>query len=73
MEDISKRVYLDTNILQKDLRIRIPKQILTNLNATPGETYFDIYLDPQTGAVVLRKAKNDGKNDLLSKDCMLKF
>lgn len=33
-------IYLDTYILQQDMRIRMPKSILTNLNIEKGKTHF---------------------------------
>ena len=40
----SNVVYVDTCILQKDRRIRLPKSILTNLNILSGEVKFEIFL-----------------------------
>lgn len=51
-----KEILLDSNQLQKDLRIRLPKQILSNLPATVG-TIFDIYLCPENNDIILRIAK----------------
>ena len=36
-------IYLDTYILQQDMRIRMPKSILTNLNIEKGKTHLDVY------------------------------
>lgn len=41
----SKCVYLDTYVLQQDMRIRLPKSILENMSAEKGTTKFDIYLN----------------------------
>lgn len=38
-------VYLDTYVLQQDMRIRLPKTILQNMNVEKGETHCDIYLN----------------------------
>ena len=38
-------IYLDTYLLQQDMRIRLPKAILPNLSAEKGKTKFEIYLD----------------------------
>ena len=46
--------YLDTYILQQDMRIRLPKAVLANLNAVKGATKFDIYLDPIENTLVLK-------------------
>ncbi len=53
---MNKNLYLDTYILQQDMRIRMPKPIITNLNIVPGETYFDIYIDPDTNNIILKKS-----------------
>ena len=47
-------LYLDTYVLQQDMRIRMPKSILTNLNAQKGITKFDFYLDTSTNELVLK-------------------
>lgn len=48
-------IYLDTYILQKDMRIRLPKSILANLNAEKGVTKFKIYYDQAEYSIVLKK------------------
>ncbi|MGD9678230.1 MAG: hypothetical protein AB7V16_07800 [Vulcanibacillus sp.] len=50
---VVNKIYLDTYMLQKDMRIRMPKEIVPNLEATPGETYFEIYYDPVTKEIML--------------------
>lgn len=40
----SGRIYLDSYVLQKDNRIRLPKGIEANMEVIPGETYFDVFL-----------------------------
>ncbi|HCJ4368678.1 TPA: hypothetical protein ACSK4P_002691 [Listeria innocua] len=47
-------VYLDTYVLQQDMRIRLPKSILSNLNVEKGKTKFDIYLDTTDNSLILR-------------------
>lgn len=56
-------MYLDTYVLQQDMRIRMPKAILANLNAQKGISKFDIYLDPTTNDLVLKihQDKEDSK------------
>lgn len=51
----TNEIYLETYVLQQDMRIRMPKFILTNLGAQKGKTKFDIYLDVATQELVLRK------------------
>ncbi len=49
-----KLLYLDTYVLQKDMRVRLPKSVLSNLNLTKGESEFDIYLDVKNNSLVLK-------------------
>lgn len=46
--------YLDTYVLQQDMRIRLPKAVIANLDAVKGSTKFDIYLDPASNSLVLK-------------------
>jgi len=57
-----REVLLDSNPLQKDLRIRLPKQILSNLPVGVG-TIFDIYLCPETNDIILRIQNNAASPD----------
>lgn len=52
-------IYLDTYVLQQDMRIRMPKSILSNLNVEKGATRFAIFLDKKNDQLVLRKVKPD--------------
>lgn len=47
-------IYLDTYILQQDMRVRMPKAILTNLGVEKGETKFDVYLDREDKSIILK-------------------
>lgn len=47
-------IYLDTYVLQQDMRVRLPKSILSNLNVEKGKTKFDIYIDPSDNSLRLR-------------------
>ena len=47
-------MYLDTYVLQRDMRIRMPKSILTNLKVQKGISKFDFYLDPSSNDLVLK-------------------
>lgn len=47
-------IYLDTYVLQQDMRIRMPKSILSNLNVEKGETKFDVYLDREEKSIILK-------------------
>lgn len=59
----NSEVLLEKNMLQKDLRIRLPKQILTNLNIVVGEE-LDIYIDKIKQEIIIRKSKSNS-NDAL--------
>lgn len=39
---MKSKIYLDTYVLQQDMRIRLPKSVLSNLNVIKGSTKFDI-------------------------------
>lgn len=47
-------IYLDTYILQQDMRIRMPKSILSNLNVEKGESKFNIFFDKENACLVLK-------------------
>lgn len=51
----SNRIYLDSYILQQDMRVRMPKAILENLDAVKGKTMFDIFYDSDEDAIILKK------------------
>lgn len=50
-------IYLDTYVLQKDMRIRLPKSILENLDLEKGKSKFKIYYDKINSQLVLRVEK----------------
>lgn len=47
-------IYLDTYVLQQDMRIRLPKSVLTNLNVEKGISRFQIYFDKMNESLVLK-------------------
>lgn len=47
-------IYLDTYVLQQDMRVRLPKAILSNMGVKKGKTKFDIYLDSKDNSLVFR-------------------
>ena len=51
---MSEPLYLDTYVLQQDMRIRLPKSILNNMGAVKGKTNFAIYLDSASNELILR-------------------
>ena len=58
-----KMIYLDSCILQQDMRIRMPKTVLVNLELEKGKSFFDVYLNKEEGTVVLKVKKPDDPND----------
>ena len=52
---MSEPIYLDTYVLQQDMRIRLPKSIINNMNVTKGVTHFSIYLDADNASLILKK------------------
>lgn len=55
-------IYLDTYVLQQDMRIRLPKSILTNLSVEKGTSKFAIYFDRKNNSIVLKVDDLDEKN-----------
>lgn len=55
---MSEPIYLDTYVLQQDMRIRLPKSIINNMNVTKGVTHFSIYLDTDNASLILKKVDN---------------
>lgn len=57
-------IYLDSHVLQQDMRIRLPKSILSNLQAEKGKTMFSIYYDNETNSLVLKaESRSDCANE----------
>ena len=50
-------IYLDTYVLQQDMRIRLPKSILNNLSIEKGISKFAIYFDKKNNSLVLKVEK----------------
>lgn len=55
-------IYLDTYILQQDMRIRLPKSIINNLSVEKGISRFAIYFDKSNNSLVLRVDKSMEEN-----------
>ena len=51
-------VFLETYVLQQDMRIRLPKAILSNVGAEKGKTMFDIYFSADDNTIVLKVHTN---------------
>lgn len=59
-------IYLDTYTLQQDMRIRLPKSVLTNMNIEKGKTKLKIFFDKEDGVLVLKP--ENSKEDSIEKD-----
>lgn len=57
-------IYLDTYVLQKDMRIRMPKSILENLNLEKGKSKFKVYYDVINTQLILRVDESENKKEL---------
>lgn len=55
-------VLLDSYSLQKDMRIRLPKQILSNMPVDVGSV-FNIYFNPSNGEIILRLASEERQKE----------
>lgn len=47
-------IYLDTYVLQQDMRVRLPKSIICNMCVEKGKTKFDIYFDSKEKALIFK-------------------
>ena len=56
------RIFLDSYVLQRDMRIRMPKAIIENMGAVKGETVFDILYDVNEELIVLKKQEKKEEN-----------
>lgn len=54
-------IYLDTYVLQKDMRIRMPKSILENLNLEKGKSKCKVYYDKINAQLILRVDESENK------------
>ena len=54
-------IYLDTYILQQDMRVRLPKSIISNMGAEKGKTKFDIYFDSKEKALIFKIQEEGNK------------
>lgn len=47
-------IYLDTYVLQQDMRVRMPKSIIENLHVEKGKSRFAIYYDKINQNLVMK-------------------
>ena len=57
---MDKLVYLGENLLQQDLRLRMPKSVLMNLGVEAGKSVFEIYLDDESKEIILKVSDKQG-------------
>ncbi len=55
-------IYLDTYVLQQDMRIRLPKSILSNLSVEKGKSKFSIYIDRTNNRLILQPEETVEEN-----------
>lgn len=60
-------IYIDSYVLQQDMRIRLPKSIISNMDVKKGETFFDIYLDKDEDCLILKKKKTEDEKWVIKK------
>ena len=58
-----KLVFLDSVLLQQDMRIRLPKSVLVNIDVKAGETRLDVYFDAITKEIILRNSDNQNNKE----------
>ena len=63
----NERIYLETYILQKDMRVRMPKTILANLPLVKGYSKFDIFLDKGANEIILKLHLDDPQKESVTK------
>lgn len=63
-----KLVFLDSVLLQQDMRIRLPKSVLVNIDGKAGETRLDVYFDAITKEIILRNSDNQNNKESKKKN-----
>lgn len=58
-----KLVFLDSVLLQQDMRIRLPKSVLVNIDGKAGKTRLDVYFDAITKEIILRNSDNQNNKE----------
>ncbi|MFR2845407.1 MAG: sucrose-6-phosphate hydrolase [Finegoldia magna] len=62
--DNNDLIYLDTYILQKDMRVRLPKCVLENLDLEQGQSRLRIYITKDNSQIVLEKDESSEWGEL---------
>lgn len=66
---MDERIYLDTYLLQQDMRVRLPKSVISNLGVEKGKTKFDIYLDSKEHCLIFEPTLKRGIFRIQSDQC----
>lgn len=53
MEKSEDLIYLDTYVLQQDMRVRMPKAVLENLGLVKGKSKLKIYYDKKRKCITM--------------------
>lgn len=52
-------VFLDTILLQQDLRVRLPKSLIVNIEGKPGKTHLNVYFDAISKNIILKCVESE--------------
>lgn len=55
--------YLDSYVVQKDMRIRLPKAAAVNLGLESGKTVLEVFVDKSNNEIVLKVADKKEKGE----------
>lgn len=55
--------YLDSYIIQKDMRIRLPKAAAINLGLECGKSLLEVYVDKENKEIILKLAEDNSPED----------
>lgn len=51
-------IYLDTYVLQQDMRVRMPKAVIENLELTKGKSKLKIYCNKKEKYILIRNEES---------------
>ncbi len=55
--------YLDSYIIQKDMRIRLPKAAAKNLGLECGKSLLEVYVDKDNNEIILKVSKDNSQEE----------
>lgn len=56
--------YLDSYVIQKDMRIRLPKAAAINLGLECGKSVLNVYVNKDNSEIVLKLADNNEEESI---------